>query len=82
MQVSKWGNSVALRIPKPLAEQSGLREGTRVRMRVAGGSLIVNAERKPLARGKFTLKQLVAAITPENRHREIDWGKPAGIEVW
>jgi antitoxin MazE len=75
--VSKWGNSLALRIPATFAEMVGLEEGTEVDLKVSAGSLIV----KPVRR-KFALKQLVAQITPENRHREIEWGRPVGKEKW
>jgi len=46
-------------------------------MMVEDGRLTV----RPLS-PKLTLESLVAAITPENRHKETDWGKPVGNEVW
>ena len=75
--VSKWGNSLALRIPATFAEMVGLEEGTEVDLKVSAGSLII----KPVRR-RFALKQLVSRITPENSHREIDWKGPVGKEVW
>ena len=77
-QLAKWGNSLALRIPKTLAEGAQLKEGDPVRVSVAsGGSLVI----KP-ARRKYSLRRLVAKITAKNRHEETGWGKPAGKEVW
>jgi len=75
--VSKWGNSLALRIPATFADTIGLTEGVEVDLKVSGGRLIV----KPV-RHKYNLKQLVAKITPDNRHDETDWGKPVGKESW
>ena len=77
-QLAKWGNSLALRIPKALAEGAQLKEGDPVRVSVAaGGSLVI----KP-ARRKYSLRRLVAKITARNRHEETGWGRPAGKEVW
>lgn len=77
-QVAKWGNSLAVRIPKALAEDAQLREGEPVTVMVpVEGGLVI----KP-ARRKYQLRQLVARITPKNRHEETDWGKPRGKELW
>jgi antitoxin MazE len=77
-QLSKWGNSLALRIPKPVAEAAKLRDGDTLDLDVEGpGSVRL---RKP--RRKPTLEELVARITDENRHGETDWGQPVGAEVW
>lgn len=75
--VSRWGNSLALRIPRELATSISVVEGTCVRMRASRGMLVV-APTKP----KYKLDDLLARVTPENTHRETDWGKPAGKEVW
>jgi antitoxin MazE len=64
-QIVKWGNSLAVRIPKPVAEQAGVQEGDPVVLEAARGQIkLVRSERIP------TLKELVAQITPENRHEE------------
>ena len=76
--VSKWGNSRAIRIPKDFALELGLDYGSRVELRVVEGELRLSPIREP----KYTLEELVAQITPENRHDEIDWGPPVGKEVW
>jgi len=77
-RVQKWGNSLALRIPKSFAAEVGLSEGSPVNLSVVRGKLIVQRmpEQPP------TLEQLVAGITEENRHGETDWGRPAGREAW
>lgn len=76
-QIVGWGNSQALRVPKAILDELQIREGDEVEMIVENGHLMV----KPVD-PKLTLESLVAAITPENRHKEIDWGKPVGNEVW
>lgn len=77
-QLAKWGNSLALRIPKALAEGARLRVGDPVRVSVAaGGSLVIKA-----ARRRYSLRRLVSRITAKNRHEETDWGKPVGKEIW
>ena len=76
-QLVSWGNSHALRVPKAMLDELQIREGDEVEMIVQDGQLTV----KPV-NTKLTLESLVEGITPENRHKEIDWGKPAGGEVW
>jgi antitoxin MazE len=77
-QLAKWGNSLAVRIPKAVAEDAQLREGEPVTVTAAieGGLVIKRARRK------YALRQLVARITASNRHEETDWGKPEGNELW
>jgi antitoxin MazE len=76
-QVVAWGNSQALRIPRAMLDVLKIREGDDVELMVENGRLTV----QPL-NPKITLESLVAGITPENRHGEVDWGKPVGREVW
>lgn len=75
-QLAKWGNSLAVRIPKAVAEQARLHEGDAVVIEVLKGHIELRpAERIP------TLEELVAQITPENRHRETEWGPDVGKEI-
>ena len=76
-KIAGWGNSPALRIPTAMLDELQISEGDEVEMMVENGRLTV----RPL-NPKLTLESLVEAITPENRHKEIDWGKPVGNEVW
>ncbi len=74
-QVVKWGNSLAVRIPKLLAEEAGLSEGDHILMEAAGGQIkLRRTDRIPL------LQELVAQITPENRYEEISTGRERGKE--
>jgi len=77
-RVQKWGNSLALRIPKSFAAEAGLHKDGPVDVSLADGELVI----RPLAEPKFTLKQLLAGVTKENLHHEIDTGQVAGKEVW
>ena len=78
VRVQKWGNSLALRIPKAVAEDAGFREDTPVDVSVVKGKLIVRA----LRRKRPTLKQLLREVTDENLHGEWDTGPAVGREVW
>jgi antitoxin MazE len=75
--VQQWGNSLAVRIPKALAEMSDLEKGSPVELTVKNGQLIV----KPVKEPALSLDELVAGITPKNRHAETDWGAPQGREL-
>jgi antitoxin MazE len=76
--VSKWGNSLAIRIPKSIAKEAQLSEGDNLRFDVnPDGVIVLRSTRK-----KYELSDLVSRITPKNRHSEMDWGKPLGNEVW
>jgi antitoxin MazE len=76
--VSKWGNSLAVRIPAAFAETIGLEEGTVVEVKARAGRLII----VPANSRRYDLRALVNQITRENSHELIDWGKPAGKESW
>ena len=76
-RVTKWGNSLGVRIPKTMAEEVGLDEGASVEVTVSGRNLVLAP-----ARPEYTLDELVARITPKNRHKETDWGSPVGNESW
>ena len=75
-QIVKWGNSLAVRIPKPLAEEAGLSEGDRVLMEAADGQIVLRRADQPP-----TLGELVAQITPENRYGEASTGRERGKEA-
>ena len=74
--VRKWGNSLALRIPRELAKDLGLDEGSPVEMRSDGRRItIVRAVER------HTLADLVSRINDSNRHTEITTS-PVGKEIW
>jgi antitoxin MazE len=77
--IAKWGNSLALRIPKDAAKELGFAEGTQVDFSLEDGTLVV---RPSAPAASFNLSDLVARITEENRHDETETGAPVGNEVW
>ena len=76
-QLAKWGNSLALRIPRSVASAMDVREGDAVDVTVHEGAIVIRP-----AVPRYTLDELVSRITPRNRHRETDWGGPVGGESW
>ena len=76
-RMSKWGNSLALRIPKMIGSDLNLEDGTEVELSVQDGSIIIT----PVS-SKYELEDLIRGITAENRHTETNWGSPRGDEVW
>ena len=77
-RVQTWGNSLALRIPKSFAAEAGLHKEGPVDISLADGGLVI----RPLAEAKLTLRQLLAGVTKENLHHEVDTGHAVGNEVW
>lgn len=77
VQVVKWGNSHAVRLPKVVLEKAEMRAGDQLEIRVEKGRIALEP-----ASPKLTLQDLVKRITAKNLHDEQDWGKPVGREVW
>src|ERR1700726_486311 len=78
----KWGNSLALRVPKAFADEIGASDGKAAEMTVSNGKLVIEITRSRRRTGRYALDKRVAGITRDNRHEEIDWGPPVGNEVW
>lgn len=78
VKVQQWGNSLALRIPKTYATDIKLRKGSVIDITESAGKLVV----KPVEEAELTLKQLLAGITKENIHHEVETGTPVGNEIW
>jgi antitoxin MazE len=77
MTAQKWGNSLAIRVPKRVAEEVGLREKDPVEIEVRKGTLVV----RPHRRRVYRLEDLLKRITPHNVHDEVDFGGPVGREA-
>jgi antitoxin MazE len=76
--VSKWGKSLAVRIPTAIAKRAGLSKGDSLTMNLDNkGGIVLRPTRR-----KYELSELVARITPKNRHQKTDWGQPQGEESW
>ena len=74
--IQKWGNSLALRIPLPVAKQIHVQEGDAVSLKVGPTGLTVKALPK-----HPTLDDLLAQVTPENVHSSTEWGGDVGKEI-
>ena len=77
-KVQKWGNSLALRIPKAFARDANLDNESAVEISMVNGQIIIT----PVVAITWTLDELLAGINITNIHREIDTGSPVGNEVW
>jgi len=75
-QIVKWGNSLAVRIPKPVAEEAGVREGDPITIEAAEGRIQLRRSKPRVP----TLRELVARITSENRYGEVHIGNARGKE--
>jgi antitoxin MazE len=78
VQIQRWGNSLALRIPKSFAVESKIEQGSVVEVSLDGGKIVV----KPVAEAEYTLEALLAGVTKRNLHAEVDAGGAVGKEVW
>jgi antitoxin MazE len=76
--VQKWGNSLAIRLPKWLADDVDLHERSEVDLAVVDGTVVVT----PVGLGEPSIEELIASIDAETVHPETDWGPPVGKEVW
>ncbi|QQP91236.1 AbrB/MazE/SpoVT family DNA-binding domain-containing protein [Skermanella sp. TT6] len=74
-EVSRWGNSLAVRLPKQVLEQAGLSEGAAVELVVEAGTVILHP-----AKPRYDLEELIAGITPENLPESFD-DAPVGREL-
>jgi len=78
MKIHKWGNSLGLRLPKALAEQAGIGEGTEVDIAIEEDRIVIQRSR-PL---RYELSEMVSLIKESNIHEEVETGEPEGGEAW
>lgn len=77
-KAQKWGNSLAVRVPKGAAEKAGIQVEDTLEVDVQGGAIVLRPERHR----KYRLNDLVRKITKKNLHGELDFGGPKGREVF
>lgn len=75
--IQKWGNSQALRIPKPILEMVNLKENDQVQIKVQDGNVIIIPVKK-----RKTLEERISEYKGDYKCGEWDTGKPSGNEVW
>jgi antitoxin MazE len=74
-RLTKWGNSLAVRLPKLFAIQMGVDEGEEVVVQFDGKNIVIEKDQS-------SLQSLLHNVNDENIHREIDSGPPQGSEIW
>jgi antitoxin MazE len=79
-KAQKWGNSLAVRVPRGIAEEADIKPEDALEIEVVQGKIVLTpAKTKPV---RYKLDELVKKISPKNRYRETDFGKRVGREVW
>ena len=78
IKIQKWGDSLAIRIPKSFAKQIKIDQGSFVDLSTEKGKLIA----EPLDEKEFSLEQLLDGVTEQNLHDEIDFGNTIGKEIF
>lgn len=76
-RVQKWGNSLAVRIPKTLADETGFAENSAVELSVEDGRIVVGVATPP----RLRLDDLLKQVTPANLHGEVGYGRPSATVV-
>ena len=74
-RIATWGSSLAIRIPKPIAEQWGVQEGSAIEIVPDGDALVLRKQ-------VYDLTRLLDQVTPDNLHQEMDTGAAQGKEEW
>lgn len=72
--VEKWGNSLAVRLPRAFVKELGLRQGSSVDLTLVEGGLMMRQD-------KLTLESMLEGMTEANLHGEVDFGGPVGDEA-
>lgn len=78
IQVQKWGNSLAIRIPKSFATETRLEQGSLLDLTISKGQLVA----KPISEPELALEDLLAGVSDENLHGEVETGPAVGKEIW
>lgn len=77
-QIKKWGNSLALRIPKSFALDANLRQNEIVDLSIEKERIIIT----PAGEKEYSLDELLEGVNENNLHGEFNTGAPAGKEIW
>ena len=77
-KIKKWGNSLALRIPKSFALNANLRQDELVDISIDKEKIIIT----PIGKKEYSLNELLEGVSEDNLHGEFDTGVPVGKEIW
>ena len=78
VQVQKWGNSLAIRIPKSFAVETQINNGSFIDLTIFEGKLVAT----PIKKKNYSLVELMSTVTKNNIHQETITGDPVGMEIW
>lgn len=78
IKVQKWGNSLAVRLPKAFAREARLSYGTEAALTVEKGKIVIESQSEP----EYSLEDLLKGVTKGNLHTETDTGDAMGREAW
>lgn len=76
VQLTRWGNSLGMRVPKELVSRFGLKAGARVEVQAEANRIVIT-----LPRPEYRIEDLVADMTHENMRQAFDWGPDVGREI-
>jgi len=82
VEFCKWGNSLAVRIPKAVAEALKVGVGRYAEIAIENGALVLRPIKRPKRKPTYTLEELLRGMTKENVPQEVDWGELRGNEDW
>lgn len=77
-RIKKWGNSLALRIPKSFALNANLKQNELVDLSIDKENIIIT----PIGQKEYSLDELLENVSESNLHGEFDTGEPVGKESW
>jgi antitoxin MazE len=73
--IAKWGNSLAVRLPRDIVDRISLEVGTPIEIEVEAGTLVLRP-----AVPRYALAELLTGMSPEAMHEAFDWGPDLGRE--
>lgn len=76
--IQKWGNSLAVRIPRAFVKEAHVAYGTAIDLSVDDGKIVIN----PHPKSEYRLEDLLKGVTKRNIHTEVETGDSVGQEVW
>jgi len=82
VEFCRWGNSLAVRIPKAVADALNVSNGKRAELIVENGAFLLRPILKPRRKPRYTLDELLSGMTRDDVPQEVDWGSPRGNEAW
>ena len=75
-RVTRWGNSLGVRIPRGIAEETGMVEGGDIEIEAKGRRVVITP-----AAPHYKLDALLKGMTPKAMHEAFDWGPDRGREA-